>query len=369
MNIKNRGLIKSILLCFLILFSLPITASAFEDELTNSIAEKIDDVSYGDYVDDEEQNGNKQVNIFSKLLEIITDSLTKSFSSVFRSFSVLAGILIAASLLSGLKGENPVLTNTYEYISILVLSAALFTTAKTVFEVTIVALNTISSFMLSYLPITTTLYTLGGNPAAAAASWSSLSIFLTLIETVASKLLMPFLTVCFALCIVSALPSCIQLGSLSSLIRNSVTTILAFLFAMLSFVLYFQTTIAAAADSQAMRAAKFASGVFIPVIGGIIGESAKSVYTSVGVIKATTGVAGIIAMLSIAVPPLIFVVTAKLSILLAGMLGRILGLERESRLLYEVNSLFGVLLAIIAGASVVFFIAVAVFLNTNSGQI
>ena len=328
-----KGLLKSLLLCLIILLALPISATAYEDELTNSIAEGIEDVSYGDYVDTEEQSGNRQVNISSKLIKILTDSLAKSFSSVFRSFAVLAGILIAASLLSGLKGDNPVLSNTYDYISILVLSAALFGTAKTVFESVSVALNTISSFMLSYIPITTTLYTLGGNPTAAAASWSTLSLYLTLIETVAGKLLMPFLTICFALCIVSALPSCIQLGSLSSLIRNSVTTILAFMFTMLSFVLYFQTTIAAAADSQAMRAAKFASGVFIPVIGGIIGETAKSVYASIGVIKATAGAAGIVAMLSIAVPPLVFVITAKLSILLAGMLGRILGLERESKFL------------------------------------
>ncbi|HBL85185.1 MAG: hypothetical protein A2Y17_01445 [Clostridiales bacterium GWF2_38_85] len=364
-----KRLIKISAICsvLLILFAVPVFA--YEDELTNSIAADIGDSDYDEYVDKDEVAGDKDITIAAKLLQVLSDSISEAFKKVFGSFSILAGILIAASLLSGLKGDNPALSNTYDYISVLVLSAAVFNIAQVAFTITATALKTITTFSLAYIPITTTLYTLGGNPVAAAANWSTMSLYLTLVETVESSVLMPLLLCCFALCLVSALPSCVQLGSLSSLIRNSVTTILAFLFSMLSFVLYFQTTIAAAADSQAMRTVKFASGVFVPVIGSIIGEAAKSVYTSVGMIKATAGAAGVVTMLSIVIPPFIFVVAAKLSILLAGMLGRILGLERESRFLYEVNSLFGVLLAILIGASVVFFLSVAVFINTNAGQI
>ena len=360
--------LKCILLCFVLILLLPLGVQAFEDELTNSIANDIGDVSYGEYVQPQEKEGVKQISIAAKLMQILVDSFSVAFKSIFKTFVLLSGILITASLLSGLKSDSKVLSNTYDYISILVLSSAIFATTKVVFDACAIALKTISGFLIAYLPAMTTMYALGGNPTAAAANWSTLTIYTTLIEAVASNFLLPFLNVCFALCIVSALPSCIQLGSLSTLIKNSVTTVLAFMFSMLSFVMYFQTTIAAAADNQAMRAVRFASGTFVPVIGSVIGETAKNVFTSISVIKTTAGAAGIIAMLSIIVPPLCLVITAKLSILVAGMLGRLLGLERESKLLYEVNGLFGVLLAIILGAGVVFFIAVAVFMKTNAGM-
>lgn len=360
--------LKFVLLCFAIILLLPLGAQAFEDELTNSIADDIGDVSYGEYVEQTEKDGTKQISIAAKLMQILANSFTIAFKSIFKTFVLLAGILITASLLSGLKGDSPALSNTYDYISILVLSTAIFATTKVVFDACATALKTITGFLISYLPAMTTMYALGGNPTAAAANWTTLTLYTTFIEVVASNFLLPFLNICFAICIVSALPSCIQLGSISTLIKNSVTTVLAFMFSMLSFVMYFQTTIAAAADSQAMRAVRFASGTFVPVIGSVIGETAKNVFTSIGVIKTTAGAAGIIAMLTIIVPPLCLVVTAKLTILVSGMLARLLGLEKEAKLLYEVNGLFGVLLAIITGAGVVFFISVAVFMKTNAGM-
>jgi len=173
------------------------------------------------------------------------------------------------------------------------------------------------------------------------------------------------LGIAFALAIISALPSSVNLRSVSSLIKNTVSVLLAFLFSMFGFIMVFQTAVAAAADNAAIRSLKFASGVFIPVIGNMLGENIKSVITAVGTVKATVGAIGAVTVFSIILPPIIYTVLYKLSILLCAILAKALGLDKESDFLYEINSLFNILVAIMCGIGMLFIISVAVFAKTG----
>ena len=51
--------------------------------------------------------------------------------------------------------------------------------------------------------------------------------------------------------------------------------------------------------------------------------------------------------------------------LLAAMAARILGCDRESRLLYDISSLLSVLMSTVIGVSAVFLISVAIFIKTG----
>jgi stage III sporulation protein AE len=129
--------------------------------------------------------------------------------------------------------------------------------------------------------------------------------------------------------------------------------------------MYLQTTVAASADNYAYRTARFASGVFVPVIGSIIGDATRTVFGSIGVIKSTAGAIGITVILSIVIPPIILVVLYKFAVLGSAILSRVLGCERESHFLYELNGIMNVLMALIIGAAAVLVVAVAVFIKTG----
>jgi stage III sporulation protein AE len=134
---------------------------------------------------------------------------------------------------------------------------------------------------------------------------------------------------------------------------------------MFGFIMVFQTAVAAAADNAAIRSLKFASGVFIPVIGNMLGENVKSVITAVETVKTTVGAVGVVTIFSIILPPIIYTVLYKLSILFCAIFSRVLGLDKESDFLYEINSLFNVLVAIMCGTGMLFIISVAVFAKTG----
>ena len=99
------------------------------------------------------------------------------------------------------------------------------------------------------------------------------------------------------------------------------------------------------------------------IAGHMLGDAARTVSASAGVVRATVGGAGIITLLAVTLPSVIFTLLYKLGILLSAMLARALGCENESRLLYDINSILAVLLAIQLGVSVMFIIAVALFIR------
>lgn len=340
---------------------------AYPDELTEDIASEIADTSYGGFISDGEKNGDVTINIAQKTVDIISSCFSDGVKAFAGAFVTLAGAVVASSLLCSLKFENQSLSAACEFVSVLVLSAALYSITVKATAVAQTALRAFDVFVASYIPVMASLWTAGGNPASCAASTGGLSVFLSVIELVADSVLLPMTNWCFAISLAGAMPSGINFTSLWALIRNTVTTVLAFLFFALNFMLSFQPLAASGADSFALRSARFASGSFIPVIGSMLAETAKTVCASVAQIKSVSGSAAVVAALACTVPPALYILFVKLAVLVCAMLARLLGNQSQSSFLYEINSLLGIVLGVVIGCACVFIVAAGVFMTTTSG--
>ena len=348
-------------ICFTLLLILAVVPKCIAAEPS------LPDVDYGEYVKEDELSGDVGFDIFGKAVEIIRDSLSSTLKPLSKKLGVIVAVIILSSLLSNLKGDSKALSITIDYISILSLSLSIYSLLGGVIELVEVSLDSLTLFVSSYLPVMATLYCMGGNTFAAASSTNGMLIYLTLLQGMNGSFFFSMYRICFAVMLSGALPSSVDLRSLWSLIRNTMTTLLVFLFSTMNFLLSFQTIFASGKDTFALRSARFASGNFIPVIGSLLGEASKTVYSSAASIKSLSGGAAIIAMLTFTLPPLITIILYKLAVLFCAMLSRLLGCERESGFLYDVNGLLGILLGLVCGASSVFFIATGIFVTTNGG--
>lgn len=361
---------KRLLIILLTLISaayiFPIHALAYSDEETQSIAENAgaDDIT-NPYLSSDELSGDKNINIFEKVIEIITDSLSNSGPDVLKAFGGILGILILCCAMSAMKFGGEALDSAISYISVLALSGVTYSVLYKLFITVIASMEALTIAMSSLMPVMASLFVSGGAIASGAASNAALTLFLTVLNTICTKIILPLLQISFALSITSAMPSCVNLSGICNLIKNTATVILSFIFSLLSFVLYFQTAVATAGDNLVTRSVKFASGVFVPVIGGMLGEATRTVVASVSLIKGTVGAAGIVIIFSIIIPPLITVIISKLLILVCSVIGKTIGCDRESALLYDLGGILNILLALVAGAGVVCIIAFAVFVKTG----
>ncbi len=352
---------------FLVSPCFSLRAGAYSDERTESIAEEAGvDGLENDFVTSDELSGDKNINVFEKTMMIISDAFSKNGISVMKSFGAVVGIILLTCVMNSMKfGGSEALDNVCAYVSVLVLSGVSYRILYNLFVYITASMESLSLAVSSLLPVTASLYVFGGSPAVSAASSSGLLMLLTVISTLCSKVLLPLLRISFALCLTGAIPGSINMSSVTNLVKNTSTTVMAFLFSLLGFALYLQTAVASASDTFVTRSVKFATGVFVPVIGNMLGDASRTVMASVSVLKGTVGVVGVVIILSAVLPPLIVVVLNKLMLLLCGITAKMLGCDRESALLYDLCGVLNVLLALVAGAGSVSIIALAVFIKTG----
>lgn len=354
-------------LALLLPFVFSLSASAFDDPSTESMAEDIGvDGIQNEYLSKDELSGEKSINVFQKAIEIISAELSEKGISVVRSFGAILSVVLLVAVMNAMKnGESEALDNACGYISVLALSGVTYSVFYKVFVVVIAAMESLTVAVSGLMPVMASAQVLGGSVAAGAASSASLTLFLSVITVICSKILMPLLQISFALCVVGAIPGSVNLRAVTNLVKSTATTLMAFVFTLLGFTLYLQTAVASASDSYITRSVKFASGVFVPVIGGMLGDAARTVFASVSIIKGTVGAAGVVIVLSVILPPLVTVVLNKLMLLCCGIVAKSLSCERESAFLYDLGGITGVLLALVAGAGAVCLIALAVFVRSG----
>jgi stage III sporulation protein AE len=344
-----------------------VSASAYSAETEQSIAEEAGaDKLENAFLSEDELNGDKNINIFEKAFSIMVASFSENGDTVLKSFGAVLAVVILSATMHSLKfGGSEALESATAYISILVLSGVTYGVLYNLFIFVIAAIESLTLAMSTLMPIMASLHAIGGTAVTGAATASGLTMFLSVVSIICGKVLLPLIRIAFALCIVGAIPGSVNLSAVTNLVKSTATTLMAFIFGLLGFTLYLQSVVAAASDNYITRSIRFASGVFVPVIGSMLGDASRTVIASVSVVKGTVGASGVVIILSAVLPPLIMVVFHKLLLLSCAIIAKTLSCERESAFLYDMCGIINMLLALVAGAGAVCIIAMAVFVKSG----
>ncbi|MBQ7048014.1 MAG: hypothetical protein IJN86_03610 [Clostridia bacterium] len=315
----------------------------------------------------EELGAEKDINFLDKVWEIFTDAYEGAIGGAFKYCGIILGCLILLSLAENLRAlrEDKGSGAAMDFVSAVALSAACFPALSMSFEYAKAAVEGLCGFSVSLMPVMGALYSMGGNTAQGVAAVSGFSVFLTVTEVVCAKLLLPVLSVGFAFSLTGLLPGAASLAPLSSFVKNLSCTLIAFTFSLVCFGFYTQTAVTAAADNFAYRSIKFASGSFVPLIGNAVGDSARTVFGAVSVVKSSVGAWGLAVMLAYLLPPVISGFLYKLAFSFCSVSAKLFGLEKAAKFLGELSSLLGISLALLIAAAIVFTVISAVFLKSG----
>ena len=253
-------------------------------------------------------------------------------SAVFRAFAVTKG------------GEGRALG----FCSGLAVTLLILSSQARRFSSLSVFFSTVGNLAVALLPLMGTLYAMGGNVTAAVVNSSFLSAFLSVTETVLSKTVLPVAGICLVFALLDTLCDASRLRPLAALIKRSYTLGFSFLMLLLSAVLGMQSILGKAGDTLALRTARFAAGSFLPVVGGSISETLRTVASSVEYLRGVVGVGGVAVLFFAFLPTFLSVALTRIAFLLSGSVAKMLDCDREERLLGELSSVYGYFLAVIA---------------------
>ena len=310
----------------------------------------------------------REMSEFSYLLQTLLSLIGLRLGDALSILATVCGLLILSAIFRTVRASfgSEGVGRAFAFCSTLVITLALIRESYRSLGGVVAYFSTLSRVTLAAIPLLGVLYAMGGNVGTAVASSGGLAVYMTVLEQLVSRSVVPFCGICMALALVHALDPSLRTGMLSSTIKKNYTTSLAFLMMLLLAMLAAQTTLAAKSDTLTMRSVKFAAGNLIPVVGGSVSELLRTVSAGVGYLRGTLGICGTLLLILTLLPTLVELLLLRAVWQLSASVADLLGCDNEKKLLEEFSSLLGYLIAAVSICSSVLLLALTLLTHCAS---
>ena len=304
-----------------------------------------------------------EMSSFSYLLQTVLSLVGLRLGDSLGVLCSVVGILILSSICRAFctSLKRPDVARAFSFIVTLIITVTIFATGFGTIESTVSYFGTLNAFTAASVPLMGSLYVMGGNAAAAVATSAGLSLFMTILEEIVGRSIVPFCGICLALALIGACEGGPRLGGLLTSLKKNYTLMLSFFMMLLLAMLGAQTVLGASQDTLAMRSAKFAAGSMIPIVGGSVAELLRSVSAGVGYMRSAVGICGVLLLVLLLLPTLVELLLARATWQVCSFFAELLGCDGEKRLLDEFASINGYLIAAVAICSSVLFLSFLLF--------
>ncbi len=341
--------------------------SDFLRAIPDEISKALPDGVYSDSTD-EQMNAVRDMTSFDYIKNYVSELLSGDIKSAVKMFFGVCALLVLSSAVSAWRksigGEG--LAKSFDICSLSLNIALILSFQMSIIKAVSGFLSRLTLLTNGMLPLISLLYVSGGNVAEGSAGVGALSLFISFCENVCGKTLLPVVAICISFAVMSAFSPQINMCGLSNTVKKSYTFVLGLLMSIMALIMNLQTVLSAKADSLSQRAARYAVSSFIPVLGGAVGDSLRTVAAGVEYIRGMTGGLAIIIIVLLLLPTLIKLLLAKTSINLCAFFAGLLGLDAQGKLLGELSGVYGYMLAICSICSVFFIYALTLFVRCSA---
>lgn len=332
----------------------------------NELQDSIPD-SAGDVVGDlEVDTGGNFQDKLSKLWHNFTEKIS---DAVKESLSNTAGVMLIVLLCS-------VLTAVFDYDRLpeyIILAGCVAICALTVGDVKSLigmggsTLQDLSDFSKVLLPTLCTAAVSGGAITSAAAKYAATALFMDILITIATNVIVPLIYVYLVSLIASAALGNDTLVGVTKLIQKLCVLLMTGL--TIAFTAYLSITgaVAGSADVVATKLTKTAISTVLPVVGGVISDAASTVVAGAGILRNAIGVFGMIVICGTCVAPFAALGAQYLLFKLAAACAHALPTGRISALIDGIGTACGMMLGLTGCAAVMLFLSIISSIKAVSG--
>lgn len=363
--------IKYVLCLALIIYVmiLPISASEYgTDELKRYIPDDLLELIPNDvFSDDIEKSASavSEISGLSFVFKYVLQSISDSFPEMLVSFSGVIGIIIFGTAIRLLIKEEK--RAAFDLCSSLCTAAMVFKLQYTLILDSEKYLSEVSALTGGMIPVMSAVYAAGGNLASASASANGMLIFGAVCELFCSGVMIPLVKICFAVSLAGTLCRDIGISEAGKFINKSAIFILTFLAAVSAAVMSCQSVIAQGADSAATKIVKFSLGALVPIVGGAMGDTVKTIFAGLSLVKNTLGVFGVVLIFLFTMPILAKLFVSKFLFGVSSALSSLIGAKKEGKFLSDVSGVQNMLIAVCAVSFLMFTTAFGIFIKSTLG--
>ena len=368
-----------LIICILLFVVIPINVFASEDisvpdeyeELLNSIpddvADMLPDELFADDIDNIAQGANK-ITSWNYIFDIMFDALGFNIKTLTKTLAIILGLLALCALLNMLKGsmKSDSCNHIINLISGVVVASTLLGISKEPLQRAMLLLEEIKVFTNTMSPVICSMYAMGGNVTSALVHNYGLIVFLSVLENICIISLETILGVCLGLTLASSFVGEANILPLSNAIKKGFTFFIGMIMLIFTTVISTQTLLASKADSLTAKTAKMLASQMIPLVGGTVGEALRTAGASIEYLRSNVGVVLIVVLILMVLPTFISIGMYRIGFTLSNAVAGLMGCEREGKILLEISSIYGYVLAIVSISAIILLLLITVFAKCSS---
>lgn len=292
---------------------------------------------------------------FKAILETIKESVFGIFKNALGSAAKILTVIVLCTAATSAMSEGGI-RDMVSLSGTVAVSAIAISDVHSFLGMGMETLLSLSDFSKALLPTMCAAAASAGAFTSASAKYAATALFMDVLITIATNVIMPLISIYLAAVIANAVLLKDSLANVSKLLKWVCITALTLL--MLAFTTYLGMTglISGKADEFATKLTKTALGTVLPVVGSIVSDTAETLVAGAGILRNAIGVFGFLAVAAICLTPfltlglhyLVYKGTAAFSEALAD--------KRMAELVSDIGAAFGMLLALVgAGGMMLFF--------------
>ena len=300
---------------------------------------------------------------FADFWQMLTDLFFGDLKSCLVIFSQLLVLIIISALLANFDnsfgGGSAYLGGKIIYIVLLAVALEAFVICgKSVGG----AVDLMSGFFYAIVPILLTLFVAMGGATAVGIFHPLLMFAVAASVNIINFFVLPLTYCCAALTAAGSLNRDFSLGNLRGLLKSAALWVLTLLLSLFTAVIGIVGLGSAAADGLAMKTAKSAVGMFVPVVGRSIGDLLGTLTGTALLLKNCLGIGGILLIIAICLAPAVKALVMAWLFRLGGALAEPLGDKQLASAMSGLGNVLTMLFAVVAACGIFFFFLLAITL-------
>lgn len=228
------------------------------------------------------------------------------------------------------------------------------------------AIDRMIDFMMAMIPLLFALLASMGNIVTVSVTHPLIVFMIHTVGTMIHTLVFPLLFFSAVLHLVSALSEKYKLTHLANLLRNIGAGLLGVLLTVFLGVISVRGITSSVTDGVTIRAAKYITGNFVPVIGKMFADATDTVISASLLVKNAIGLSGVIIILFLCAFPAIKILVLALIYNIAAAVMQPLGETPIVVCLQTIGKSMIYVFAALAAVSLMFFMAVTIILTAGN---
>lgn len=298
------------------------------------------------------------------VFEIIGSQIKISYSKYSASLTVIVSMIVLASVIKRIIRNERFLLSV-SYITTLINIISIFGIFRDVLSNSINILTSLTEVLSLVLPSLYAILLTSGCTFSALVSGASFGVALSFINNVIIQFMSPLIYILLIMMLFEKVSTYLSDTGLFKVAKNTVMNTLKFITTVLLSVMSFQSILGASKDSVSLRAVKFAASNFIPIVGGVVSESMRTISAGLKLLRTSVGGTFIIAIFLTVLPIIIDIFLLKTMLSIFSIFSGLLGATGEKSLYDSSVDILNVLNGIIIFSLLISVISVILFITTG----